>query len=208
MEKFTTLTAIAAPFPQKNVDTDTIIRIERCTGTPKAELGRYAFEMAREDPAFVLNQPRYRGAAILVCGEFFGTGSSREMAVWALAGMGIRCLIAPSFGQIFLGNCLQNGLLAITLPADQVDALMRRAAAPDTAPFTVDLERQTVNGDTRFEIGSRAKRMLLEGLDELGMTLALEPKIAAFQAADRVRRPWVYGGPMAHRTPLARPTNE
>lgn len=202
MERFTTLTAVAAPFAQKNVDTDFIIRIERCTGTPKAELGRYAFEMAREDPAFILNQPRYRGAAILVCGEFFGTGSSREMAVWALAGLGIRCLIAPSFGQIFLGNCVQNGLLAITLPADEVDGLMRRAAAPDAAPFTVDLERQTINDTVRFEIGARAKRMLLEGLDELGLTLALEPKIAAFQAADRMRRPWVYGGPTAH------PTNE
>lgn len=202
MEKFTTLTALAAPFPQKNVDTDFIIRIERCTGTPKEELGRYAFEMAREDPAFVLNQARYRGAAILVCGELFGTGSSREMAVWALAGMGIRCLIAPSFGQIFLGNCLQNGMLAITLPAHHVDVLMERAAAPEVGPFAVDLERQTVNGDIRFEIGARAKRMLLEGLDEISLTLASESRIAAFQAADRARRPWVYGGPLAH------PTNE
>ena len=123
MNKFTTLTAIAAPFPQKNVDTDLIIRIERCTGTPKEELGQYAFEMARFLPdgartrTSSLNQPRYRGAQILVCGEFFGTGSSREMAVWALAGMGIRCLIAPSFGQIFFGNCFQNGLLPIVMPA-------------------------------------------------------------------------------------------
>lgn len=190
MQKFTTLTAVAAPFPQKNVDTDFIIRIERCTGTPKEELGRYAFEMARSDPAFVLNQVRYRDAAILVCGEFFGTGSSREMAVWALAGMGIRCLIAPSFGQIFLSNCLQNGMLAITLPLAQVDALMRRAE--EGAPFTVDLENQSINGELRFEIGARAKRMLLEGLDELGLTLALEPKITAFQSADRARRPWIY----------------
>lgn len=198
MQKFTTLTAVAAPFPQKNVDTDFIIRIERCTGTPKEELGRYAFEMARADPAFVLNQPRYRDAAILVCGEFFGTGSSREMAVWALAGMGIRCLIAPSFGQIFLGNCLQNGVLAVTLPPAQVDALMRRAG--EGTPFTVDLESQTIDGEVRFEIGARAKRMLLEGLDEIGLTLALEGRIAAFQAVDRERRPWVYAGVSnAHR---------
>lgn len=190
MERFTTLASVAIPFPQENVDTDAIIRIERCTGTPREELGQYAFEMARSDPAFVLNQPRYRGAAILVCGAFFGTGSSREMAVWALAGLGIRCLIAPSFGQIFLGNCLQNGVLAITLPPAQVDALMRRAEAG--APFTVDLERQLINGEVRFEIGARARRMLLEGLDELGLTLALEPRIAAFQAADRARRPWIY----------------
>ena len=193
MERFRVLTGVAAPIAQKNVDTDFIIRIERCTGTPKAELGRYAFEMARQDPGFVLNQPRYRDAKILVCGEFFGTGSSREMAVWALAGMGIRCLIAPSYGQIFYGNCFQNGVLPIVLPAATVDALMRQAEAPDAAPFTVDLERQTVNGTIRFEVGARRRRMLLEGLDEIGLTLALEPKIAAFQAADRERRPWVYG---------------
>ena len=198
MQPFTTLTAVAAPFPQKNVDTDFIIRIERCTGTPKEELGRYAFEMARylpgggPNPGFVLNQPRYRGARILVCGEFFGTGSSREMAVWALAGMGIRCLIGPSFGQIFYGNCFQNGVLPITLPPATVAALMRRAAEPGAGPFTVDLERQTVNGDIRFEIGARRRRMLLEGLDEIDLTLALEPKIAAFQDADRARRPWIY----------------
>jgi 3-isopropylmalate/(R)-2-methylmalate dehydratase small subunit len=198
MDRFTSLTGIAAPFPQRNVDTDTIIRIERCTGTPKEELGRYAFEMARylpdggPDPGFVLNQPRYRGARILVCGELFGTGSSREMAVWALAGAGIRCLIAPSFGQIFHGNCFQNGLLAITLPPATVAALMRRASDPGAGPFTVDLERQTVNGDIRFETGARRKRMLLEGLDEIGLTLALEPKIAAFQSADREQRPWIY----------------
>jgi 3-isopropylmalate/(R)-2-methylmalate dehydratase small subunit len=158
--------------------------------------------MAREDPAFVLNQPRYRDSRILVCGEFFGTGSSREMAVWALAGMGIRCLIAPSFGQIFFGNCFQNGVLPIVLPGPVVEALMRRASAPGAGPFTVNLERQTVNGEYRFEIGARAKRMLLEGLDELGLTLALEEKIAAFQAADRARRPWVHAGVSnAHRRP-------
>ena len=190
MQPFTTLTAVAAPFPRENVDTDFIIRIERCTGTPREELGQYAFEMARADPAFVLNQPRYREARILVCGAFFGTGSSREMAVWALAGMGIRCLIAPSYGQIFLGNCLQNGVLAITLPPAQVAALMRRAEEGE--PFTVDLEQQSINGEVRFEIGARAKRMLLDGLDEIELTLALEPKIAAFQAADRARRPWIY----------------
>jgi len=198
MEKFTTLTAIAAPFAQRNVDTDTIIRVERCRGTPKEEIGRYAFEMVRyrpdgaENPEFILNQPRYREARILVAGEFFGTGSSREMAVWALAGMGFRCVIAPSFGQIFFGNCFQNGVLPVVLPHASVQALMAQAGAPGAAPFTIDLERQTVNGEHRFEIGARRKRMLLEGLDEIGLTLAAEPKIAAFQAADRLRRPWIY----------------
>jgi 3-isopropylmalate/(R)-2-methylmalate dehydratase small subunit len=196
MEKFKTLTAIAAPFPQKNVDTDFIIRIERCTGTPKAELGRYAFEMARylpggaENPDFVLNQPRYRGARILVCGEFFGTGSSREVAVWALASLGVRCVIAPSFGQIFFNNCFQNGLLAIVLPAPVVEDLMDKAS--NAGQFTVDLAQQKINGSVHFEVSPRNKKMLLEGLDEIGLTLAMEPKIAAFQAADRKRRPWIY----------------
>lgn len=198
MEKFTRLSAIAAPFAQDNVDTDSIIRVERCTGTPKAQLGKFAFEMARylpggaENPAFVLNQPRFREARILVCGAFFGTGSSREMAVWALAGLGIRCLIAPSFGQIFVSNCDQNGVLAITLPAATVSVLMRQASAPDAAPFEVDLERQTINGDLGFDIGARRRKMLLEGLDQISLTLAMEPRIAAFQAADRLRRPWIY----------------
>ena len=196
MNKFKTLTAVAAPFPQKNVDTDFIIRVERCTGTPRSEIGQYAFEMARflpggaPNPEFVLNQPRYRGAQILVCGDFFGTGSSREMAVWAIAGMGIRCLIAPSFGQIFFSNCLQNGLLPIVLPAAKVDELMKQASAG--VEFTVDLEKQTINGTVRFDIAPRAKKMLLEGLDEIGLTQALEPKIAAFQNADRQKRPWIY----------------
>jgi len=198
LNKFRTLTAVAAPFPQRNVDTDFIIRVERCTGTPKEQLGSYAFEMARflpggaENPEFVLNQPRYRGAGILVCGEFFGTGSAREMAVWAIAGMGIRCLIAPSFGQIFFGNCFQNGVLPIVLTSSIVDDLMKQASQQDAKPFTVDLEAQTINGSMRFEIAPRRKRMLLEGLDEIDMTLALEAKIAAFQAADRARRPWIY----------------
>ena len=200
MEPFKTLTAIAAPFPQKNVDTDFIIRVERCTGTPRGELGRYAFEMARtlpggaENPEFVFNQAPYRGAKILVGGENFGTGSSREMAVWAIAGMGVRCLIAPSFGQIFFGNCFQNGLLPICLPAGTVAALMKLAETPASATFTVDLEQQTINGTIRFEIEPRRRKMLLEGLDEIGLTLALEPKIAAFQAADCARRPWIYPG--------------
>jgi len=194
MEKFSTLTAVAAPFPKKNVDTDLIIRIERCTGMPKEELGKYAFEMIRflpggaENPEFVLNQPRYRGAQILVCGEFFGTGSSREVAVWALASLGIRCVIAPSFGQIFFNNCFQNGLLAIVLPSPVVEDLMKKT----DKPFTVDLEKQAINGSVKFDVSPRNRRMLLEGLDEIGLTLAMEPKIAAFQAADRQKRPWIY----------------
>jgi 3-isopropylmalate/(R)-2-methylmalate dehydratase small subunit len=198
MEKFTILTAVAAPFLKKNVDTDLIIRIERCTGLPKEELGKYAFEMARflpggaENPEFFLNQPRYRGAKIMVCGEFFGTGSSREVAVWALASLGVRCIIAPSYGQIFFGNCFQNGLLPIVLPQAAVETLAAEAAAPGARPFTVDLAKQVINGKVRFDIEPRRRKMLLEGLDEIGLTLAMEPKIAAFQTSDRQRRPWIY----------------
>ena len=198
MNKFQTLQAVAAPFRRKNVDTDFIIRMERCTGTPKEQLGGYAFEMIRflkdgsPDPAFVLNQPRYRGAQILVCGEFFGTGSSREMAVWAIAGMGIRCLIAPSYGQIFYGNCFQNGLLPIVLGSSEVEGLMREAEKGNE--FQIDLQNQLINKVIHFDISPRRKKMLLEGIDELGVTLAMEPKIAAFEAADRARRPWIYPG--------------
>ena len=198
MEKFSTLAAVAAPFPKKNVDTDLIIRIERCTGMPKEELGKYAFEMIRflpgggDNPDFVFNQARYRGAKVMVCGEFFGTGSSREVAVWALASMGVRCVIAPSFGQIFFNNCFQNGLLAIVLPQPAVDDLMKQASQPDAKPFTVDLAKQTINGSVHFDIAPRNKLMLLDGQDEIGLTLAMEPKIAAFQAADRQKRPWIY----------------
>jgi 3-isopropylmalate/(R)-2-methylmalate dehydratase small subunit len=196
LNKFEKLTAVAAPFPQKNVDTDLIIRMEHCTGTPKEQLGKHAFAMARylpdgrENPDFVLNQPRYRDAKVLVCGEFFGTGSSREMAVWAIAGMGIRCLIAPSYGQIFYGNCFQNGLLPIVLSSSLVDELMREAE--EGKPFKIDLEKQMINDRVSFDVSPRRKKMLLEGLDELGLTLALEPNIAAFEAADRKRRPWIY----------------
>lgn len=198
METFRTLSAIAAAYPRENVDTDMIIRVERCAGTPREDLGRWAFEMARyrpdggENPEFVFNREPWRGAKILVAGANFGTGSSREMAVWAIARMGIRCVIAPSFGDIFFGNCFQNGLLAIRLPGDEIGRLMALASDPATATFTVDLEQQAINGATRFEISPRRKRMLLEGLDELGLSLAMAPEIAAFQAADRARRPWVY----------------
>ena len=196
MEKFSKLVAIAAPMPLKNVDTDYIIRVERCAQTPWDKLGDYAFEMARflpdgsENPEFVLNQPRYRGARILVCGEFFGTGSSREMAVWAIAGMGIRCLIAPSFGQIFYSNCFQNGLLPVVLPLTDVDLLMKEAESGKQ--FEIDLEKQLINGRIRFEVTPRRRRMLMEGLDELGFTLTMAPKIDAFEAEDRRRRPWIY----------------
>ena len=184
MEKFTTLTAVAAALPMANVDTDTIIRVERCVRVPKSEIGRYAFETLRlrpdggENPDFPLNREPWRAAKILVCGENFGCGSSREMAVWALAGMGVRCVIAPSFGEIFFGNCLQNGVLAVRLPNAEVARLAERASKPDSSTFTIDLQRQKINGEIPFEIEPLKKRMLLEGLDAIGLTLSREPNAA------------------------------
>jgi 3-isopropylmalate/(R)-2-methylmalate dehydratase small subunit len=202
MEKFVRLRAIAASFARPNVDTDVVIRVERCARTPKAELGRWAFEALRylpdgaENPEFVLNREPWRGARILVCGENFGCGSSREMAVWAIAGMGIRCVIAPSFGDIFHGNCFQNGVLALRLDPATVARLHALASDPRTATMTVDLGRQVIGTAAGDEIGFAVdplhRRALLEGLDAIGLTLAMEPQIAAFQARDRLARPWIY----------------
>jgi 3-isopropylmalate/(R)-2-methylmalate dehydratase small subunit len=203
MEKFLVLDAVAAALPTPDIDTDMIIRIERCVRTPRAEMGRWAFEMARyradgsEDPAFPLNRAPSRGAQILVAAENFGCGSSREMAVWAIAGMGFRCVIAPSFGEIFYGNCFQNGVLAIRLPGPEVEELLKTLlAARDPVRLRVDLPAQTVAGPggavRRFDIDPLRKKALLEGLDAIGMTLAREAEIAAWQAKDRARRPWVW----------------
>jgi 3-isopropylmalate/(R)-2-methylmalate dehydratase small subunit len=203
MEKFTQLTAIAAYYPRANVDTDLIIRVERCAKVEKQDLGPYAFEMARflpdgsENPEFPLNQGPFRKAQILVGGINFGCGSSREMAVWAIAGLGIRCVIAPSFGEIFFGNCFQNGLLPVILPQGEVEALGAALLAdPARAEVTVDLANQKViapdGAQFGFQIEPLRKKALLEGLDEIGLTRLREPEIAAFQQQDRLRRPWVY----------------
>lgn len=203
MEKFAALTARAAWYPRENVDTDLIIRVERCARVEKEDLGQYAFEMVRflpdgtDDPAFPLNQLPFRGAQILVGGINFGCGSSREMAVWAIAGMGIRCVIAPSFGEIFFANCFQNGLLPIVLEQSIVEKLGTTLCAnPQGTALTVDLAAQCViapDGTAYpFEIDSLRKTALLEGLDEIGLTLTREAQIAAFQETDRVNRPWIY----------------
>jgi len=198
MTPFKVLTAIAAYYPRPNVDTDLVIRVERCARVPRPELGKWAFEMARflpdgtENPAFVLNQAPWRDAKILVGAENFGCGSSREMAVWAIAGMGIRCVIAPSFGQIFFDNCFQNGVLAIRLPAEAHARVAALASDASTATLEVDLDAQRINGTIAFDVDPLRKKMLIEGLDEVGLTLSREAEIAAFQRADRGRRPWVY----------------
>jgi 3-isopropylmalate/(R)-2-methylmalate dehydratase small subunit len=215
MDPFRTLTAVAAPYPHANVDTDRIIRIERCARETRETMGRWAFETERflaavpgqtgsdepvPDPAFVLNRPPFSEARILVAGENFGCGSSREMAVWAIAGLGIRCVIAPSFGEIFAGNCFQNGLLPIRLPRAAVETLLARLAAveggaPDAATLTVDLEAQCIDAPGEriaFEVEPLRRRALLDGLDDIGLTLKALPRIEAFQARDRERRPWVW----------------
>lgn len=200
MQAFTTLTGAAAPLMRDNIDTDVIIRIERLTGTTKASMGAVAFEAWRflpdgsENPDFALNRPEFRGAPILVTGANFGCGSSREGAVWALMGMGLRCVIAESFGDIFFNNCFQNGMLPIRLPADAARRLADQCTGG--AQVTVDLERQEVvfpdGGRMTFAIEPMRRTAMLEGLDEIGLTLKHADAIADYQAADRAARPWVW----------------
>ena len=207
MEPFTTVTGRAAPLMRANIDTDIIIRIERLTASDQSTLGRYAFESLRyvpdgsENPDFVLNQAAFRGAPILLGGPNFGCGSSREGAVTALRQMGFRCVIAASFGDIFYSNCFQNGLLAIRLPDAKVVALSERLSKD--ALLTVDLERQVVIAGNElhpFDIDPRRRESLLEGLDDVGLTLKQMGAIRAFQATDRARRPWVWD-PVASDAP-------
>jgi 3-isopropylmalate/(R)-2-methylmalate dehydratase small subunit len=205
MEQFQVLRAVAAPFPFANVDTDRIIRVERCARTPRGELGQWAFELERfnadgsDNDGFVLNRAPFRGAGILVADENFGCGSSREMAVWAIAGLGIRCVIAPSFGEIFFGNCFQNGVLPVRLPQAVVaDMLARlaRATQAEGATCTVDLQQQAIatpwGEPLRFEVEPLRRQALLEGLDGIGVTLKRAAAIDAFQARQRATRPWVW----------------
>ncbi|MDD9877333.1 MAG: 3-isopropylmalate dehydratase small subunit [Magnetovibrio sp.] len=200
MEKFTTLTGVAAPLMEANINTDIIIPIKRLVGTDRSTMGAYAFEPWRyrsegvENPDFVLNQDGYRDATILIAGPNFACGSSREGAVWALDGIGIKAVIAPSFGGIFFNNCFQSGILPIVLAPDVVDDFAARAGPG--AAFTIDLEALAItppNGQpVAFEVEPFRRAALLAGLDDVGMTLKRADEIAAFQDADRVDRPWIY----------------
>ncbi|NIP77241.1 MAG: 3-isopropylmalate dehydratase small subunit [Xanthomonadales bacterium] len=202
MTPFTSISGPAAPLMAENVNTDVIIRIERLASLKRDELGPYAFEAWRygadgaPEPDFVLNQPAWEAAPILLAGENFGCGSSREGAVWVLNARGIRVVIAPSFGSIFQNNCYQNGTLPVVLPAETVAEFAEIARAQPEAPFTVDLERQVVvppNGaPVPFEIDRRRREALLRGQDDIAQSLDRLAEIAAFQAADRERRPWVH----------------
>ena len=202
MEKFTRITGIAAPLMRPNIDTDVIIPIDDCVSVPRAEQGRCAFRAwrylpdGRDNPDFVLNRAPFRDAVILVAGINFGCGSSREPAVWALMGLGFRAIIAPSFGDIFYNNCFQNGVLPITLPEETVRTIAADIEAAPEAPMTIDLENRIII-DTRgssipFNIDEARRTALLEGLDEIGMTLKRDAKISAWQNADRARRSWIY----------------
>ena len=203
MEQFTTLTAPAAPLMRANVDTDMIIRIERLIGTGRTGLGPHAFETLRyrpdgsENPEFVLNKQPYRDSTILLAGPNFGCGSSREGAVWALMGAGIRCVIAPSFGDIFFANCFQNGLLPVALPEEIVKKIADQTeASQGVARTAVDLVALTVtlpSGDiVPFTMDPRRRDALLEGLDDIALTLRHAEKIAAWQARDRAARAWAW----------------
>jgi len=205
VERLTRIESVAAPLMLQNVDTDVIIPMRRiATARRGQDLSRYAFEPLRygpegadgpENPDFVLNRPELRGAEILIAGENFGCGSSREPAVWVVQGLGFRVIIAPSFGDIFFGNCFQRGVLPIVLPRSTVDAFAEAALEPG-AHFVVDLERCEVTTPAGecvpFEVNALRREALLEGLDDIGITRRREAEIAAFQSVDRERHPWVY----------------
>ncbi len=205
MEKFIELTAIAAPLLRINIDTDAIIPSRELKRVSKKGLGtglfagwRYTEPGSRiENPDFILNQPPYRDAGILLSGANFGCGSSREHAVWSLAEWGIRAIIAPSFGTIFYGNCVRNGILPVVLDDDRIATLADIVSAnPAENRIAIDLEQQTVvaadGGTDTFDITPADRRMLMEGLDAIAVTMERDDEILAFQARDRLKRPWVY----------------
>lgn len=200
MEPFTKLKAITAPLPMTNVDTDMIIPKQFLKTIKRTGLGKNAFDEMRYDdqgneiPDFVLNQEPYRNAKILVTGDNFGCGSSREHAPWALLDFGLRCVIAPSFADIFYNNCFKNGILPVKLPQDQVDELMEVAKAGHE--ITVDLEYQTIltptNKNYDFEMDEFRKYCLLNGMDDIGLTLEKSVNIDSYETQNRDQMPWLY----------------
>ncbi|PKP70981.1 MAG: 3-isopropylmalate dehydratase small subunit [Alphaproteobacteria bacterium HGW-Alphaproteobacteria-4] len=201
MQKFTTLTGIAAPMPLVNIDTDMIIPKQFLKTIARTGLGKNLFDEMRftqdgaEIPGFVLNQPAYRKAEILVAGDNFGCGSSREHAPWALLDFGIRAVISTSFADIFYNNCFKNGILPIMLPPEAVAVLMADAQKGANARMTVDLAAQTVTSSDGqvfpFEVDAFKKHCLLNGLDDIGLTLEKAQAIDTYEAAAAQSRPWV-----------------
>ena len=201
MEKFDKLTGVAAPLPMINVDTDMIIPKQFLKTIKRTGLGGALFhEMrTREDgslnPDFVLNKPAYQKAQILVAGENFGCGSSREHAPWALLDFGIKCVIAPSFADIFYNNCFKNGILPIALPQEEIDKLLDDAERGANAVISVDLEAQEIRGPdggmVKFEVDPFRKQCLLNGWDDIGLTMRTEDKIASFEQQQHIQQPWI-----------------
>ena len=200
MDKFETLTGVAAPMPLVNVDTDMIIPKQFLKTIKRSGLGANLFDEMRFDrdgnevEDFVLNQPAYRNAEILVGGDNFGCGSSREHAPWAIKDFGIRCVIAPSFADIFFNNCFKNGILPIPLPQETVDVLMKDAEKGANARMTIDLKEQTITtseGEViSFDVDPFKKKCLMEGLDDIGLTMEHASKIDAFEANFNASHPW------------------
>ncbi len=203
MEKFTKLTGIAAPLPMINVDTDKIIPKQFLRTIKRSGLAEGLFyelrfdEQGKPKSGFVLDQPAYKDTKILVVGENFGCGSSREHAPWAILDAGIRCVIAPSFGDIFYNNCFKNGILPITLPPEQVDLLMDDAERGANAVVTVDLEKQEIagpdGGTIHFDVDPFRKHCLLNGLDDIGQTLNKASRIDDYEAKQKYQQPWLAG---------------
>ena len=200
MQKFTSLTGVAAPLPMINVDTDMIIPKQYLKTIKRTGLGTGLFSEKRyrddgsENPDFILNKSAYRKSKILVAGDNFGCGSSREHAPWALLDFGIRCVIAPSFADIFYNNCFKNGILPIKLPQSEIDKLMDDAERGANAVISVDLEKQEIRGPdggmVKFEIDPHRKHCLLNGLDDIGLTMVKKDRIERFEEKAKAARAW------------------
>jgi 3-isopropylmalate/(R)-2-methylmalate dehydratase small subunit len=192
MEPVIRVEGTAYPWGQKNVDTDVIIPAHWLKTTTRKGLGRGAFETVRAEPGNLFDDPRYAGAPVLIAGDNFGCGSSREHAAWALADMGVRAVIAPSFSDIFSGNAVKNGIVPVVLPQAAIDRLL--IVARDQ-PVTVDLETMTVTTPYQdrfgFHLDPFRRRCLMEGLDEIGMTLARDREISTFESGVAATRPWL-----------------
>ncbi len=195
MEPVTTIDGRAIPFGRKNIDTDAIIPAKWLKTISREGLGQGAFEALRADPDNIFDQPTYKGAPVLIAGDNFGCGSSREHAAWALLDMGIKAVIAPSFSDIFSGNAFKNGILTVVLPQEAIDRLMEVA---QTDPLHIDLDAQTVTTPFQdrftFEIDPFRKSCLLGGLDEVGLTMARGDAIARFEQTAREERPFLAQG--------------
>lgn len=201
MQKFTHLSGVAAPLPMINVDTDMIIPKQFLKTIQRTGLGKHLFDEMRyaadgtELPDFILNKPAYRKAQILIAGENFGCGSSREHAPWALLDFGIRCVIAPSFADIFFGNCFKNGILPIVLPQNEIDKLLDDASRGSNAVISIDLEKQEIRGPDggciSFDVDPFRKQCLLNGWDDIGLTLRHASAIDSFEDRRKLAEPWL-----------------